>query len=531
MELKDHPDVNYVNFLINGIINGFDTGISPHPDKYFECRNNLSARKDKNFVSEQLAEEIKNGFVVGPLERIPNDWYNARVSPLGVAQHKFSGKKRLINDLSAPHDSTESVPPSINSLIDKDSFSLKYVTVDKAMETIVLLGKGAMLSKFDIRSAFRLLPIRQDLWRFYCAKWEGKFYVFVRFTFGSRSSPFLFTKLSEAIHFIAINNYGITQNCKFLYLLDDFLLITSPTESADKKHQAVLDVFKNLNIPLADEKTEGPCTKLTYLGLDLDSERMECILPSDKVKRTLEVIQEFLKLKCCTKQRLLSLLGYLGFAARCVFGGRSFVFRMYEVASTVKGLFDIVTLSAEAKSDLQMWKYLLTNWNGVSMFHKPGFVLSTDLSLYTDSSSSVGFGGYFGIREEYFFSDWNVHPLPDSLTTRSMSYLELYPIIVAAIIWGPYWKGHRIRFVSDNEGTVAIINKGYARCREINKLMRRLVILATIHNFSFHSTWISTRLNVEADLLSRNHITEFQALRPKATFITCPSQDMVQFNP
>jgi hypothetical protein len=45
-----------------------------------------------------------------------------RVSPIGIVEGKYSGKKRLIVDLSSPHDSEEH--SSINNLIDKEQCSL-----------------------------------------------------------------------------------------------------------------------------------------------------------------------------------------------------------------------------------------------------------------------------------------------------------------------------------------------------------------------------------------------------------------------
>ena len=135
-------------------------------------------------MSEALQLEVVNGYMIGPLDKLPYSTY--RVSPLGVAQSKYSGKKRLILDLSSPHDKDTN---SINSLIDKEKYSLDYVKVDDAIDIIRRLGKGTLLTKVDVKDAFRILPILPSQWRYHCVKWEGKYYVFVRLVFGSRSSP------------------------------------------------------------------------------------------------------------------------------------------------------------------------------------------------------------------------------------------------------------------------------------------------------------------------------------------------------
>ncbi|KAK6191208.1 hypothetical protein SNE40_002946 [Patella caerulea] len=112
----------------------------------------------------------------------------------------------------------------MNDLIDKEDFSVSYVSVDDAISAIQYYGKGAILNKTDIVDAFKLIPISPDLWAFQGVRWNEKYYFFVRLCFGSRSSPKIFTLLSKAIHFVATNNYGIPH---LLYMLDDFLSITS----------------------------------------------------------------------------------------------------------------------------------------------------------------------------------------------------------------------------------------------------------------------------------------------------------------
>ncbi len=56
--------------------------------------------------------------MIGPFDNPPFNLF--RISPIGVATRKFSGKKRLIIDLSAPHNSPF---PSINSLIPLNDFA------------------------------------------------------------------------------------------------------------------------------------------------------------------------------------------------------------------------------------------------------------------------------------------------------------------------------------------------------------------------------------------------------------------------
>ena len=95
-----------------------------------ECRNNVSARSQCKIVGDLIKRECENGFMYGPFDSPPFD--NNRVSPLGVAEGKYSKKKLLILDLSSPHQSEKHC--SINDLIDKDTCSMSYVKIDDAIE-------------------------------------------------------------------------------------------------------------------------------------------------------------------------------------------------------------------------------------------------------------------------------------------------------------------------------------------------------------------------------------------------------------
>jgi hypothetical protein len=102
-----------------------------------ECKHLLSARIDLDTVDTFVAQEVERGYLRGPLPKPPFQSY--RVSPIGIAEGKYSGKKRLILHLSFPHDNDSH--PSINNIIDKDLCTLNYVKLDDAIKAIMKCGK------------------------------------------------------------------------------------------------------------------------------------------------------------------------------------------------------------------------------------------------------------------------------------------------------------------------------------------------------------------------------------------------------
>lgn len=140
--------------------------------------------------------------------------------------------------MSAPHDDDQN--PSLNELVNKEEFSLKYVFIDQAIQVIKSLGKASWLIKTDITDAFKLMPLHPSLWPYHGIKWNDAYYFFTKLVFGGRSSPTIFDNLSVAICWIAKNNYDIKN---ILHLLDDFLVVVPPEGEAQAIMDTLLGIF------------------------------------------------------------------------------------------------------------------------------------------------------------------------------------------------------------------------------------------------------------------------------------------------
>ena len=497
-----------MNYLCTGLKDGFDPGISELPKETYVCRNNKSARKQPSDVDHLIENEVNKGYLLGPFKDSPFGIF--RVSPIGIAEGKYSKKKRLIVDLSAPYEHSSVI--SINDLIDKETNSLTYVTIDSAIGLIKSAGVGALMCKCDISDAFKLVPLKPQTWSMFGIKWKTLYYFYQRLVFGCRSSPKLFDQLSIAICWIAKHKYKIDN---IIHLLDDFLTVEPATNEGDRTMALLTMLFKKLNIPLSPKKTMGPLTKLEYLGIILDSVNMQAELPQDKVQRLIKMLHKYSKKTSCTKLAILSLLGHMSFASKVIVPGRSFLSYLLQLTKGVNNNHDIVYLNDDCKQDMKMWKKFLQHWNGVSFFID-STVTNEDIELFTDASSTKGFGGYYAGK--WFQGSW---PKELSMNTSeskslSMAFLELYPIVMAAMIWGHQWSKKRIIFRCDNLGTVHILRKGRSKCSSIMLLMRRLTWCAATNNFSFYSEFIPGIKNSISDAISRFQEERFRQLAPDA---------------
>ena len=330
-ELQNHPDKTFVNYLCNGLRQGFDLLLSDTPVNIdtFECKNAKTAIENADVVDGLIADELAKGFIKGPFLTAPFE--NYRVSPIGIAIHKYSLKKRLIFDLSSPHNKDNIT--SVNDLIDKDLCSLSYVQVDDAISAIQNSGRGSLLCKTDNSDAFKQIGINPKQWNLFCFKWQNLYYHYVRLPFGCRSSPCIFDNLSKSICWIAHNNYGINT---IFHLLDDFLTVDSPSDCGERTMALLTLIFNKLNIPLSVKKTVGPTCELEYLGIVLETLKMEARLQREKIDRIVKMISLSLNKQSLTRKELEQLLGHLNFATRVILPGRAFVTYLYKLMCSVK---------------------------------------------------------------------------------------------------------------------------------------------------------------------------------------------------
>ena len=150
--------------------------------------------------------------------------------------------------------------------------------------------------------------------------WNGQYYFDMSLSTESRSNPYNFDTIGQAVEFICRVNYLIQVT---EHLLDDVITV-EPSDLPPTALQVIKFVFQKLGIPLAEEKVFDPKTCLDFLGISLDTLLMKAWLPQDKVRKLRVLIISFMTCKKCTKRELLSLIGSLSFACKVIVPGHIF---------------------------------------------------------------------------------------------------------------------------------------------------------------------------------------------------------------
>ena len=191
------------------------------------------------------------------VKRVAHSLQNFRSSGLGLVP-KHDGGWRIIYHLSAP------ALHSIIDYIDPNFFSLSYCTIDDAYSIINKLGHNALLSKIDLKDAFRSILVCPEDWNLLGFQWRQHFYVDTCLPFGLCSASFLFNRLSKAISFFT----------------DDFFT-AGPANSNNCMNNltAMLSLCNKINAPV---KSSKPIYNIKILGILLDTTTMEANIMQDR---------------------------------------------------------------------------------------------------------------------------------------------------------------------------------------------------------------------------------------------------------
>ena len=242
--LQDHPDQEFAQYICTGIQRGFRVGYNYHTH---QCRsgpgNMRSVSEHRDVVEKYIGEECTAKRLLGPYDR--SHFPHFLVSPFGVISKSERGKWRLILDLSSPEVS------SVNDGIDKELCSLSYMSVDDVAARVVCLGRGALMAKFDLKSAYRNIPVHPDDRWLLGMVWEDKLFVDTALPFGLRSAPIIFNAVAEALSHI-MRRDGVREVDHYL---DDFSLAGPPESTACQEDlDTALETCSRLGFPVAGER-------------------------------------------------------------------------------------------------------------------------------------------------------------------------------------------------------------------------------------------------------------------------------------
>lgn len=188
-----YPDDGTLSKIITGIIaNGVRVGYEG-PLQNLQATNLPTTALDPQSITSQVASDLAYNRI-----RILSDPQHQIFSPLGLAA-KHNGGYRRIHHLSFPRRAGIT-KGSVNAFIPEEYSSLRYTRLDEIWRSMISAGRGSIIFKRDIKSAFRNVALAtEDHWLF-GFHWNGVAYTEQCLPFGLATAPMLFNLLAEALH-------------------------------------------------------------------------------------------------------------------------------------------------------------------------------------------------------------------------------------------------------------------------------------------------------------------------------------------
>ena len=374
------------------------------------------------------------------------------------------------------------------------------------------------MCKADLEDAYKAIVVRPSDWHYLGSSWinddkETEYYLDHVLPFGLKSSANIFTLFADGLQF-CMEHEGISNCCHYM---DDYFTAGPPDSDECKINlNIMLSTCEKSGVKVNPKKIVGPSTCIEFLGIIIDSKKMELRMSEERLADILEELFKWKNRKRGTKRELLSLLGKLIFVCRIIQPGRIFLCRLFQLASSLKFLHHRTRLNIEARHDVDWWISFLESWNKKSLFYEDVWSLGPDMHLQTDASYSL-FGCSFG-------NLWFNGEFKESDLSKSITWKELYAVVIACATWREHLKQKKVLILCDNEAVVYCVNNGKSKCPFVMELIRILFFVCSSSYFDCRMRHVPGNTNTIADALSRNHMNTFRRLCPQANYRpSCPA--------
>ena len=319
-----------------------------------------------------------------------------------------------------------------------------------------------------------------------------KYFVDKCLPFGSSISCSHFQHFSNALkHLVRVHTVSESIN----NYLDNFLFVAATLLICNFMIQQFMDLCAELNIPIAEDKTEWATLRLVFLGILLNGQNMTLVVPDQKRVVAINMLKTLVDRKKATIKKLQSLCGYLNFLNKAVVPGRTFTRRMYakfshvvdctgwnngrarirEISSNNKPRLKPhhqVCLDAEFKSDCSVWIQFLESkgLEGVVcrlMMDLSSKISSVEVGFYSDASRVYDLAMGCTLGNRWIFAKWPERFVEDC--EPSIEYLELFAIVAGVFTWESRLANVRFIVHCDNQAVVHMVNKLMSSCKHCMK--------------------------------------------------------------
>ena len=268
MLIESKYNEDETKYLVDGFRNGFPIGYEGKEDIKLTSPNlKFRGVGNETVLWNKVMKEVKEHRYAGPFEEIPFEHYIQ--SPIGLVSKDGGKETRLIFHLSYPRGKGISV----NANTTAEKCPVKYPDFNEAIQLCIKEGRLYYIAKSDMKSALRNMGIQKKDWKYLVMKakspLDGKIYYFVDkcLPFGAYISCPHFQRFSNAVkHLVQWRT-----SRKVVNYLDDFLFAALLKLICNNQVKIFLEICDKIRFPVSLEKTFWGNTKMTFLGMLIDT--------------------------------------------------------------------------------------------------------------------------------------------------------------------------------------------------------------------------------------------------------------------
>lgn len=151
-----------------------------------------------------------------------------------------------------------------------------------------------------------------------------------------------------------------------------------------------IKLLRFLGFYVSWKKVTPPSQVTTYLGIEIDSVRMELRLPEGKILKLRALLDSVKESTFIDRKSLERLTGYLSHCATIIRGGRLFCRRLYDLYKLMLSKdLKRIRIPTSSKEDIRWWCDFAETFNRKAAISNP----ESGFAMYTDSSFH-GYGVY-----------------------------------------------------------------------------------------------------------------------------------------
>lgn len=426
-------------------------------------------KKESSLISDQLSKLLENGVV----HRCSPE--NGQfISNIFLSQ-KPDGSYRMILNLK-----------HLNEFINPNHFKL-----EDHRTAVKLLHQDCFMATVDLKDAYYLIAVNKKHRKYLRFKFQGELFEFSVLPFGLNCAPLIFTKLMRPIVMI-LRKAGFLS----VIYLDDFLLMGKTYLKCLENLKKTISLLESLGFIINWKKSNViPSKYCKYLGLMLNSEKMQLELPREKRLDVLALLNKHLKYNKCKIRDFAALIGTLGFCCNAAAYGWVYVKNLerekIKILEKYENNYDVdIKYNSKIFEDLIWWQ------QNIMIINKPVQELSFSLEIFSDSSTS-GWGAH--CNNESIHGYWNAEE-----REYHINVLEILAAFFGLKSFAKNAKNCHILLRIDNTTAISYVNRmGGTHSKKLCEVAKEIWKWCEKRSIWIVASYIRSKDNVVADYESR----------------------------